>query len=269
MAPAEKSAPVETLLDTMQMHGVDGAVLVPFGNEDKYVAECVRAHPGRFVGICVQQKEAWTSSDRTSAVLARRVEGGGFRGVRMAWLGDPGRPVEDSPVYPSLRWMAERDVVLWFYGPAEQLAVLVQAVARLPGLKVALNHLGVCPRRIEVDGRGRPRVALELPPPTLGTVLSLAENPRVHVMLSGLYAFSKAGYPYCDLHDLVTVLAQAFGADRLFWASDFPWVAEEPGYGKIHALARLHLAGATADELHAVYGGTVSRLFPGAFGARK
>ena len=43
---------------------------------------------------------------------------------------------------------------------------------------------------------------------------------------------SKAAYPYPDLAAWHRSLLSAFGAERLLWASDFPWIVADPGYGE-------------------------------------
>ena len=57
-----------------------------------------------------------------------------------------------------------------------------------------------------------------------------------YVKLSGQYAFSKQEYPYEDTRSWHLRLLEAFGADRLMWGTDFPFVACKPGYPETVAL---------------------------------
>src|ERR671931_1728644 len=75
LAPADRDAPVELLLETMDEHGVDGAVLVPLGPERAYVADCVARFPGRFVGVCVADERLVAEPGRQVA----RLVADGFR----------------------------------------------------------------------------------------------------------------------------------------------------------------------------------------------
>lgn len=265
LAPAEREAPVERLLATMTAAGVDGAVLVPLGPEDGYVRDCVRLHPGRFVAIGVADAACTGRAVGTepASALARRVAATGIRGLRMNWLGDPARPLRDSPAYPTLRWMAAHGLVLWLYAPPSQLPLLEQAAAEFGDLPIVLNHLGFCPIGMTVDQHGRPRIDIAVPPPTLPAVLALARFPSIRVMVSGQYAFSAAAFPYPDLDPVVREVHAAFGASRLLWASDFPWPSEVPGYGPLVELPRQHLPALAPAEQDAIYGGTVRDLFPG------
>ena len=265
LAPPDREAPVDLLLRTMDTAGVNGAVLVPLGPEDDYVLECVRRYPGRFVSVGVADRAIAGLDPGVDAVgfLSLRVARTGMRALRMNWLGEPGRPLRDSPAYPALRWMAEHGLVLWFYGPPSQLEQLATAAAELPELAVVVNHMGFCPERIAVDELGRPQCSVALPPPTLATVLELADFPRVRIMFSGQYAFSRDGFPYPDLDPVAQRLYSAFGASRLMWASDFPWPYGSPGYESLLTLPRRQLPGLAADERDAIYGGTAMAVFPG------
>jgi predicted TIM-barrel fold metal-dependent hydrolase len=157
--------------------------------------------------------------------------------------------------------MAADGFVLWHYAPPDQLPLLREAVELLPELTVCLNHLGFCPERMDVDEHGRPKLRTTLPPPTLPAVLELADFPHVYVMLSGLYGWSREPYPYRDLNGVVQALYERFGAGRMFWASDFPWILERPGYGPLLELPTAHLPNATDAELADMLGGTIARIF--------
>jgi L-fuconolactonase len=137
----------------------------------------------------------------------------------------------------------------------------LQVVVNLPDLPVVLNHLGFCQQGYQRDEYGRPRIPTELPPPTLPTVLDLARHANVHVMVSGQYAFSKEPYPYPDLTEVIRAVYEAYGADRLLWASDYPWIAEEPGYEAQLQLVDHYLPDLTSQERAAIMGGTAARLF--------
>jgi len=78
--------------------------------------------------------------------------------------------------------------------------------------------------------------------------------------LAGQYAFSKQPYPYPDLADWHRRLLQTFGADRLMWASDFPWILSDPGYGPLTRVVDALLPDLTARERADIMGGTAKRF---------
>ena len=53
---------------------------------------------------------------------------------------------------------------------------------------------------------------------------------------------------------------QGFGADHLLWATDFPWIAEDPGYDKMVQIVDELLPGLDADERQEIMGETARRL---------
>jgi L-fucono-1,5-lactonase len=254
--PAELEAPVERLLEAMDMAGVDKAVLVPLSPHDQYLRECLQRFPDRFAGIGVHDPGA---TDPV-ADLHRRVEQSGIQGLRVHHLGNPGTPSEELEAFPLLAALANGGLKLWFYVPPEQLGLLPGVLETLPSLQVVLNHLGFCPRGYEVDEHGRPHIPTELPPPTLPAVLGLARFANVHVMVSGQYAFSREPYPHRDLEPVVRAVYRAYGADRLLWASDFPWILEEPGYSAQLALVDELLPDISPSERAAILGGTALKL---------
>ena len=264
LAPAGRDAPVEDLLEVMAAHGVDRAVLVPLGPEDVYVAEARAAHPERFAAVAVAGPEIQgrRRGDRPPVEILHGRLGEGFSGLRTQWLGVPGRPLRDSPMLPVLRELAERGLPLWSYVPPEQLPLLRELPELLPGLPVVLNHLGFAPHDMRVDAHGRPWFEDPFPPPVVETVLGLARHPNVYLMFSGQYALSREEPPYTDLDGLVRAFADAYGADRMLWASDYPWTRDVPGYGVLLELADHVLPGLSAAERAALHGGTALSLFP-------
>lgn len=238
LVPAEREAPVEQLLASMDAHGVDRAVLVPLDARDEYVASVLGE---RFAAIAVGLHD-----------LPARRERFAFSGVRTQRLDDDA----------ALRWVAENGLILWTYLAPDQLPALLDLPARFPEMPIVLNHLGFFPHDMQVDAHGRPRFRDPLPPERVDAILSLARHENVHVMLSGQYALSAQEWPYRDLDPLIGRLAGAYGADRMLWASDHPWIDDVPGYGAMLELPELALPGASPAELAAIRGGTALRLFP-------
>jgi L-fuconolactonase len=261
LAPAGREAPVEDLLAVMDAAGVDAAVLVPLAAEDDYVRSVVAAHPGRFAGVLVADAaiHGTAGGDPVAALERRR---GGFAGVRTQWLGEPGRPVGSSPMFPALERMAELGLVLWTYLHPGQLGLLDELARALPELDVVLNHLGFCPHDMQVDEHGRPCFADPFPPGTLERVVALAHHSRVRVMLSGQYAMSREAPPYRDLDPVIHPIAGTFGPRRMLWATDYPWTRDVPGAAALLETVEQALPGLSPAERSAILGGTALELFP-------
>ncbi len=256
--PADAAAYAEDLLREMEENGVAHAVIVPLSAHDHYAEEALRRHPGRFAVVGIQDPAAVPSVEEFRA----RADSVPLQGLRLFGLGDPAvADVEELAAFPLLAHLAEHGHKLWFYSDAGQLPLLERVLERLPGLIAVLNHLGFCPSELWVDEHQRPRITTPIPPPTLPAVLELARFPGVHVLFSGQYAFSAEPYPYTDLAPVGEALAAAYGPERLMWASDYPWIAREPGYAPLLSLVDAHLPHLTGSERAAISGGTALRLF--------
>ncbi|UOY00129.1 amidohydrolase family protein [Blastococcus sp. PRF04-17] len=263
LAPAERDAPVEGLLAHMAGAGVDAAVLVPLDGADDYVAEVLADHPGRFAAVAVgtPAEHGTAGGDPVAAFRARR-ERWPFAALRTSWLGEPGRPVAESPFLPVLRVLADERLPLWSYLPPPQLSLLEELVRLLPELPVVLNHLGFCPHDMWVDEHRRPRFDDPFPESLVTRLERLADAPGVHVLVSGQYALSAEEPPYRDLFPVTRRLARAYGPDRLLWGSDHPWPSETPGYRHLPGLVPAALPDLDAPALARVMGGTARELFP-------
>jgi predicted TIM-barrel fold metal-dependent hydrolase len=241
----------------MAANGVDHAVVVPLSPDDEYLVDVLRAYPGKFAGVAVNDDKGPNPKVRLDQVTRL-----GMQGLRVGRLGEPGtRRAEDLPIYPTLAKMAESGQKVWFYAPPDQLPLLTMVTAALPDLRIVLNHLGFFPTGFAMGADGLPHIESELPAPTLPAVAALAKHPGVYVMLSGQYGFSKLGYPYDDLTSTVRTLFDAYGPDRMFWASDYPWIADKPGYSRLVELPGRQLPDASAADLDKIMRGTASRLF--------
>jgi L-fuconolactonase len=100
LAPAERDAPVEDLLELMARNGVDTAVLVPLDAHDDYVAQVLAEYPKTFAAVATPAELRVGGSRGVESLRARR-DRFGFHGLRTQWLGEPGHPVTDSPAIPS------------------------------------------------------------------------------------------------------------------------------------------------------------------------
>jgi L-fuconolactonase len=264
LVPADRDAPVEKLVETLDRNGVDHAVLVPLDEHDDYVRECLEREPARFAAVAVStETERGLRGGDPVAALERRREGFPFRALRSMWLGEPRRDIRDSPALPMLRWCAETGMVLWAYLPPDQFPLLDDLARELPDLTIGLNHFGFSPSAMQVDEHRRPWFAERLPAQRVDEVCALAAHPRIHVLVSGHYAVSSEDAPYSDLAEPTARYLQAFGAERLLWGSDLPWPEAVPGYGALlDAIeSALSSAGASEAERDWVSGGTATKLF--------
>jgi predicted TIM-barrel fold metal-dependent hydrolase len=262
IAEADREARAEGLVVAMEAAGVDHAVVVPLSKEDAYLREVLRTFPGRFAGVGIFDH----NRPDDIAGLEARLAVTAWQGLRFFGFQAAEDATPDSlPCFPVLEWMAERGMVIWFYGDLVQIRTLDLVMHRLPDLKVVLNHLGFLPdvhREMRADAHHRPRFEIDLPPSGLSAVEALAaDHPNLYVHFSGHYAFSKQSYPYRDLEDVAVRLYRAFGAHRMLMASDWPMTEFEPGYARALGVVDQLLPDLTPAEREAVRGTTALSLF--------
>ncbi|MEQ8719084.1 MAG: amidohydrolase family protein [Acidimicrobiales bacterium] len=100
--------------------------------------------------------------------------------------------------------------VYFFCSGEPELAAPV--AEKYPDLTMVIDHLGV--RQPPLEEPDDPWYA------KFPDVLALAKYPKVTVKLAGSPVFSKTGWPYRDTWPQIREVVDAFGADRVMWASD-------------------------------------------------
>jgi len=262
MAEEDREELAEKFLTAMDSAQVGHAIVVPLSKEDDYLRDVLQRFPGKFAGVGIYDH------DRPDDVVAMRLrcaltnlQGLRFFGLKALENSKP----RDLECFPILELMAERGMVVWFYGDLVQIRALDRVMEELPRLKVVLNHCGFLPdfhAEMQIDVHKRPHFDVEFPPAGLTAVEALAaKHQLLHVHFSGHYAFTKTSYPYYDLQDVADRLLQSFGAKRMLMASDWPWIEFEPGYTKILGVIDHLLPNISTDERNAIRGSTALSLF--------
>eukprot|EP00884_Botryococcus_braunii_P020193 jgi/Botrbrau1/6858/Bobra.152_2s0017.1 len=253
---------VEVLLADMQGAGVEGALIVQPSNhlyDHSYVASVLRRYPEKFVGCALANPTL--SPDAAAGEIERLARQDGFRAVRFnPYLWPDGRRMNDQVGHAIFAKCAELDLVASFM-TFKGLLLHVEDIRELaeahPDVAIILDHAAFVKS-------GSPGSAewLEL--------LSLASLPKIYVKLSAFFRLSAEPYPFLDARLLMSDLVAAFGADRLMWGSDFPWVNQQYGYKKAWHILEAGdeaLGEALLSETDArfIMAGTLQHLFPGAW----
>ena len=272
--PAEREEPVEKLLASMEANDVDQAALVQIAGTSfehhAYLRHCLKEHAGRFLGIGSIPPDTGQPQNH----MDRLASEGDIVGFRLRSIGGPVDPlapmdVRDFAAYPIWEHAAAKDYVLWLYLRAVDAHTVPFLIDAFPQVRVVFNHMMGFPGkgRLSWDDQGRPRVEFdEMPPLTRYATMALHCYENVNVHVSGQYAFSNEPWPYRDLinwHGRLHIpqdRMQGFGASRLMWATDFPWIAEDPGYDKMVGVVEALMPELTAGELADIMGGTARRV---------
>jgi predicted TIM-barrel fold metal-dependent hydrolase len=268
LVPADKEETVETLLTYMDNNLIDQAVLVQIGGttyeHHAYLKHCLQRYPQKFQGIGLVPEALRQTPEEH---MDRLTDGTGLVGFRLNTVGGPRDPFDpiDVRTFDTFRiWQhaAEKDYVLWLYVSARDAHLIAYLVDAFPQVRVVLNHLGICPGEgtFSHDQWGRPQVDAPSYNPAFHTTHRLSAYENVTLHLSGQYAFSKDPFPYNDLAPWHQKLLKSFGADRLMWATDFPWIYEHPGYDKLTTIIETSIPEIQPHELEAIMGGTARRF---------
>lgn len=238
----QTALPAEQIVARMDQAGVDRAYLVPAGSgANEACLDAVREWPDRFrvMGILALNKPE-------SRDLVADWKGLGYHGVRLSF-----------PPFRDPSWLRD-GTADWFWPEAERCGVPVMIwapeqfseVAEIarnhPRLKLTVDHLGLY---VEDKGEATVRVVNDL--------LPLAELPNVAVKASALPAHSQQGYPFSDIAPAIAAALQSFGADRVFWGTDFtrlPCTLQEAVLMFTEELEFLH-----GDELEKVMGRAITQ----------
>jgi len=210
-------APVELLNETMAAAGVDKAVIVQpvhYLYDNRYVAECLRRFPGKFAAIGLVDRHAPDAPDQLERLVQQ-----GFGGLRIH-LARPDDPAEWAVPDQDPIWQRAEALGACFqpYGPAALLPAIEPIVARFPGVKVVLDHIGGAP------------CDEEPPYPLLSHVLKLATYPNVYLKFTPQPHKSGEPFPHRDTFPTFQRLYDAFGPQRLMWGTNFPGVLKGTGY---------------------------------------
>lgn len=182
-----------------------------YGFDNSYMLDTMRRFPGVFSGVGVIDDQAKRPQDEM-----RRLKEHGVRGFRIyprnmpvdTWLDGAG-------MHAMWRYGAEHGLAMCHLVNPDALGAIDKMCGKYPDTPVVIDHFA----RIGVDGEVRD-TDLEL-------LCALAKHQHAYVKVSAFYALGKKLAPYTDLGPMVRKLLDAFGPERLMWATDCPYQVQE------------------------------------------
>ncbi len=238
----------QELMTHAKPNGVGRIVLIQmsyYGHDNSYMLDVMRAHPGVFSGVAIVN-ETDQPQQRMKELATQNVRG--FR------IQPAGRKPTD--------WLASDAMqAMWKCGGDEGLAMchlinpeFLPSVDRMcrdfPTTTVVIDHFA----RIGIDGVIRQR--------DLDNLCQLARYKNVYVKVSAYYALGQKKAPYLDLGRMIRRVLDAFGPERLMWASDCPFQLQgEHTYKASLDLIRSGLAFLTAGDREWLLRKTAERVF--------
>ncbi len=200
----------DQLLAEARPAGVGRVVLIQmsfYGFDNRYMLDAIRDYPGVFSGVAVIDEH-----DGGVPATMRDLKKQGVRGFRIhpakqavdRWLGSDGM---------ATMWKvgAEESMAMCGLVNPEALEPLDKMCEKFPETPVVVDHFG----RVGVDGKIRER--------DVDNLCRLARHNNTHVKVSAFYALGKKAAPYTDLTPMIRRLVDAYGPERLMWATDCPY----------------------------------------------
>lgn len=258
-------ASVQELLQQMDVNGVDGALLVQpaiHKFDHSYVLSAIQSHSDRFKGMLLHDPSLSTI-DAVNRLEDLSLQG--FVGVRFnpyLWPvleeSQEGRASMMSQangaglaVYKRCGELRMPVGVMCFQGLQLHYDDILALLKASPDTILIMDHFGFTSVNND-DSKANADVVFE-------KLLALAAYPQVHVKISALFRLGDAP-PYTRVHkERFQPLLKAFGADRLMFGSDFPFVLEQP-----EAYNTVQLVNSWIEndkDRAAIMGGTAERLF--------
>lgn len=200
----------EELFQHAKPAGVNRIVLIQmnfYDQDNSYMLDMIAKYPGVFSGVGIV--------DHQSADLVARMKSlaeAGVRGFRLHAHGDEARDWINSEGM-NLLWQTAADeglAVCPLINPAD-LRHIDALCRKHPQTTVVIDHFA----RVGISG--------EIVPSELDALCRLARFPTVHVKTSAFYALGEKTPPYRDLLPMIRRVVDAYGANRLMWASDCPY----------------------------------------------
>ncbi len=245
-------ADTDFLLECMDAAGVAGSLIIQpivYKFDHRYVTQALRAHPDRFRGMCLVDP---THDDPVGQLRRWRDEG--YGSVRI----NPGlfpadRGFDSDLGHELFAAAGELGMPVGFLISPEHFPAVDALCAASPGAVAVIDHFGHC----------RPTEGSNA---EFDALLSLARHPQLHVKLSEFPRASHDEWPYVDLQAWVPQLLDAYGAGRLMWATDFPFIVEQCGYTEGLTLFTGETPGIDAETMQQLVAGTAEAVF-GRWGA--
>jgi L-fuconolactonase len=244
----ERPVDVAGVLRGMDAAGITKAVVVQastvYGHDNRYVADVVRAHPDRFVGVYsidALAADAVTQIDRWQAA--------GLSGFRLFTTG--------STMPGQSDWLGhESSHPAWAHAQARGIPICLQmTMAGLPRLRALLERFP----KVRVDHCARPDLSDGAPFAAAAPLFDLAAFPAVYLKLTNR-TLAAAAAGKSQPAAFLGKLAKEFGADRIAWGSNFP--AAEGSLPALLDTARAALNVLSDAEQAQIFGGTAEIIYP-------
>lgn len=251
-SPWSRERPVDAtgMLEAMAQAGVAQSVLVQastcYGHDNRYVADCVAAHPGKFIGVFSVDLLA-----PDAALAIGRWRDAGLAGVRFFVAGhstaDRSIRLDDPLARAAWQLASDQGIPVCVQIRADGLPQLEAVLTAFPRVQVLLDHFA------------RPALDDGAPYRQAQALWSLARFPGLNFKLT-THNLLEAAEGRSTPQAFCQAAVDAFGAQRIAWGSNFP--ASAGTLAEQLELALRGTAGLREDDRAWIFSGTARRLYP-------
>ncbi|NND96971.1 MAG: amidohydrolase [Pirellulaceae bacterium] len=229
--------------------GVDRIVLIQmsfYNFDNSYMLDVMAKHPGVFGGVGIVDHR-----NPNVATEMRKLASAGVKGFRLHARGDAANSwPQDKGMATVWKTAQEGDLAVCPLINPSDLSSIQALCKQFPQTKVVIDHFA----RVGISGT--------VQQDQLDALCRLADFPHTHVKTSAFYALGKKSPPYTDLLPMIRRVLDAYGSQRLMWASDCPYqVQGKHSYEASIALIRDHADFLTQSDKENILRGTAERLF--------
>jgi len=247
VAPFQLTAAPETLLALMKANNVARTVIIQvihYRWDNRYVASVLKRYRNTFHGVCRVDPEDPANADQ----LAKLVQDDGFRGVRLSPGGNASGDWFKGPLMPPLWKRCESlKVPMTVLAPVSRMPDVAALADKYPDLTIVIDHMADSP----IDK-----------PEELEKLLALKRYPHLFVKISHTWSLSKEKFPFKDTWPQVKRIYDAFGPQRLMWATDWPIVNSRANYTQALAVVKDEMDFFNADDKSWILSKTCERVWP-------
>lgn len=238
----------EELFANCKPAGVDRIVLIQmsfYEFDHTYMVEVMQNHPGVFSGVALIDYKRPDLVDEM-----KRLKSLGMRGLRLHSQGDAGHWPVNSRMATLWKSAPEIGLAVCPLINPQDIAHVDQLCQKYPETTVVVDHFA----RIGVSGT--------VESDRLEELCNLARFKRTHVKTSAFYALGEKTPPYKDLLPMIRQVCDAFGPDRLMWASDCPFqVQGKHDYQSSIDLIKSHAEFLSASDKESLLRKTAEKVF--------
>ena len=201
----------EELIRTAAAENVQRAVLIQHhiyhGWDNTYLIDAAERYPGKFKVVGMVD-DTQPNPEATMRKLQKR-HVSAFRIT--AWIRGSDKWLDGPGMATMWKCGAETGQAMCCLIDPRDLPAVDRMCQKHPDTPVVIDHFA----RIGVDGKIRQADVKQL--------CALAKHQHVYVKISAYYALGKKQPPYLDLVPMIREVYDAYGPQRLMWASDSPY----------------------------------------------